>query len=572
MFGDTDSHPEFIAGPILDRVRSGVGGTIGRALFAVVLALALLAPGVAHADGDDGNDDDSETDDPVHGMVVRIDKYLHDHEVAGITPDARVVLNPTEANRLSVVSQLLGYYERYRAKPKQVYRDDIVARADFCVAHFDEITSRTAFDGMLGYALLGAYEVTGDPRYRAKAEIIVEQSLQLNGFQNTLNWGLMSALALSKYYDLTGDARSLRKTLEIVASLAVYENADGSFPHYCYGSEDVHYTAWMSMELLIVRRYISSSLIDQYLQRTNAFLEQRVDPSGLTVYQEPCTYYPGCVRYYYGQASGCWIDYDTRGWINELGYTSLLFDQMKSPRFAAVAAALLGTESHGAFADKWGYPPPSSDAIYPWATGDPSVIRTSVIFWSLAQLDADRRIARHARYVADATPRGGRIDENGDAPIDLRTLNVERVPADPESLALAVQQGRELGAPPAPGGALRSADDPPRLRTPRADGASGGGGAPSANTLRLGPILPNPTRDGCEITFALDREARVTLEIFDVGGRLVRVVATDRMAAGEHVVRWDARDMSGSVARAGLYFARLRAGDRTLTARFIVTP
>ena len=230
--------------------------------------------------------------------------------------------------------------------------------------------------------------------------------MALSGWSNTLNWGLMSALALAKYYDLTGDPASRDKTLEILASLKPYQNADGSFPHYCPGSVDIHYTDWMSMELLIIRRWVPSPMIDEYLAGTRRFLSQCVDSTGLTQYQVPCPSCPGGWRYRFGQRSGCYIDYDTRGWVNELGYSTLLYGELRDSLFTRVLGALLGMETAGAFADKWDYFPPSYDPIYPWSTGSPSVIRTSVIFWSLAELEADRRAPWIARR-GDDDDRGG---------------------------------------------------------------------------------------------------------------------------------------------------------------------
>ena len=66
-----------------------------------------------------------------------------------MTLDSRYALNPTEVARLSAVSQLLGYAELYRVHPSRRFRADIVHRADYLYDRYDEVSSHTAFDGML---------------------------------------------------------------------------------------------------------------------------------------------------------------------------------------------------------------------------------------------------------------------------------------------------------------------------------------------------------------------------------------------------------------------------------------
>ena len=163
-------------------------------LVAAALALApatswALAdpPQPAGATVEPGESDDRSGSEAIDDMLERITSFLHRHEVGGITPDPRIAINPSEANRLSVVSQLLGFNQMDRLHPSRVTRDDVIARADFLVDHFYQFTSGSAFDGMTGYALLGAYERVPDPRYLEKARLVVERSIALSGWANTLN-------------------------------------------------------------------------------------------------------------------------------------------------------------------------------------------------------------------------------------------------------------------------------------------------------------------------------------------------------------------------------------------------
>lgn len=498
--------------------------------------------------------------DPLFATIQRIDAYLHRNEEQGVTRDPRSLQNPAEEIRLTVVPQLLAYYELHRAYPNLTFYRDIVARADFLVEHFDDITSGTAFDGMLGYGLLAAYEVTRDPRYFAKGEEIVRRCLVLRGFQITLNWGLMSGMALAKYYALTGNPTVRAKLDEILALLEVYQHGDGSFPHYCGFSSDIHYTAWMAMELVIIGKDCDLGPGHHYLERIEGFLEDRVGEDGLTSYEGPCPGYLGCRTFFFSRASGCPEDYDTRGWINELGYHAVVFDHFRRHRYHAVIGRICDLEENGTFADKWDYFPDSTDPIYPWASGDPSVIRTSVTFWALASIFSARPSAAPATYRA---PDAG-------APASPFVWCAAPIGAfwGPADVAAFDTTAISPTAPP-PMDRVRGGDvdtEPPMGR-----GFVSPGESPAVG-LRIGPVTPSPMQGSAEIRFAHDRDAATLLTVYDVRGRLVRTLVASRMPAGEHRVAWDRHDEMGQRAATGIYYLRLLANGRLRIARIIALP
>jgi hypothetical protein len=84
---------------------------------------------------------------------------------------------------------------------------------------------------------------------------------------------------------------------------------------------------------------------------------------------------------------------------------------------------------------------------------------------------------------------------------------------------------------------------------------------------RVGPV---PARAGARFEFAVPRAADVRLELFDVTGRRVAVLADGPFASGLHAVRWDGRGADGAAAPAGLYFARLAAGGETVVRNVAV--
>lgn len=86
---------------------------------------------------------------------------------------------------------------------------------------------------------------------------------------------------------------------------------------------------------------------------------------------------------------------------------------------------------------------------------------------------------------------------------------------------------------------------------------------PLWGVLALGAPYPNPSRDGAGVfPVQLARDQLVVLELHDLQGRTVARRGSALLPAGSHAVSW-----RPAVARAGLYFARLRGEDGTIAER-----
>ena len=443
-------------------------------------------------------------EDPLAPMIRRIDHYLQEFQVDGVTMDWRYSVIPSEEIRQTVVCQLLAYVELSRLDPRTRLRVEIVRHADFLLGRLDEVRSFGVFDGMLAYSLLGAYEITHQARFFDAGTSMMGDLLAIPTSQCVMNGGLMLAMATAKYAQLTGDAPALQKTRDILAQLVSAQNADGSFPHWCLGSRDIHYTAWMAMELIHIGRLLDDPHIAPFLSTMSAFLEGRIAPDGRAIYQEPCPGVPDCTLYYYSRATGCGYDLDSRGWTVEPAYCALLFDQQGSPKYPPVMAFLDSLEDGGTVADLYGYWPPPSDPEYAWTTADTSVVCMSIILWTLSTT------------VADRVERGVPVDLVLDDLIDTTDTTPEP-PAVYETTPLTVE--------------------------------------------------PNPAPDGCVLRFSLAAPGRGSLTVFDAGGRKVRVLESGDLAGGRHGPRWDGRDDEGRALPEGIYFAHLRLGPRVQTRR-----
>lgn len=82
---------------------------------------------------------------------------------------------------------------------------------------------------------------------------------------------------------------------------------------------------------------------------------------------------------------------------------------------------------------------------------------------------------------------------------------------------------------------------------------------------RLLRNYPNPFNPVTKIQFVLERDAYVSLRVFDVQGRVVRTLLNSYLAGGPRVVGWDGRDDAGRSLASGTYFLRLQGGGTYLT-------
>lgn len=84
-------------------------------------------------------------------------------------------------------------------------------------------------------------------------------------------------------------------------------------------------------------------------------------------------------------------------------------------------------------------------------------------------------------------------------------------------------------------------------------------------TTALGEAVPNPFNPVTRIPYALARDARVTVTVYDVVGRVVARLVDGARPAGEHVATWNATGVSS-----GVYFCRFVAEDVVDTRRLVL--
>ncbi len=86
--------------------------------------------------------------------------------------------------------------------------------------------------------------------------------------------------------------------------------------------------------------------------------------------------------------------------------------------------------------------------------------------------------------------------------------------------------------------------------------------------MRLG-VFPNPAAGDVSIGLTLPTRTGLSLQIYDVAGRLVNRLAAGLQAAGRRQRIWNGQDEAGHRLAAGLHLCRLRAGSFESTERVV---
>ena len=82
---------------------------------------------------------------------------------------------------------------------------------------------------------------------------------------------------------------------------------------------------------------------------------------------------------------------------------------------------------------------------------------------------------------------------------------------------------------------------------------------------------PNPFNPSTRIDFVLQSAGRITMQIYDLQGRLVReLLSSTHFSAGAHSVSWEGRDDDVRLLPSGLYLCRLTKADQVMTARLLL--
>ncbi|MCK4353294.1 T9SS type A sorting domain-containing protein, partial [candidate division WOR-3 bacterium] len=92
----------------------------------------------------------------------------------------------------------------------------------------------------------------------------------------------------------------------------------------------------------------------------------------------------------------------------------------------------------------------------------------------------------------------------------------------------------------------------------------------SSKDCYLSQNLPNPFKQTTQIQYAITNRAQVTIKVYDITGRLVKMLVNGVIESGYYSVTWDGKDEKGEPLASGMYFYRLEAGKNKATRKLIL--
>jgi hypothetical protein len=81
---------------------------------------------------------------------------------------------------------------------------------------------------------------------------------------------------------------------------------------------------------------------------------------------------------------------------------------------------------------------------------------------------------------------------------------------------------------------------------------------------------PNPFNPVTTFSFCLPSDVPVNLAVHNLLGRKVTTLVNEILPAGTHEIRWNGVSSAGHPTASGVYFARFKAGDYTITRRIVI--
>ncbi len=82
-------------------------------------------------------------------------------------------------------------------------------------------------------------------------------------------------------------------------------------------------------------------------------------------------------------------------------------------------------------------------------------------------------------------------------------------------------------------------------------------------TKKLFANYPNPFKSQTTIRYALPKESKVSLQIYDISGRLIRNLINQSQPTGVYTIKWDGKNEYGEDVSSGIYFCKLQTDKDT---------
>ena len=93
---------------------------------------------------------------------------------------------------------------------------------------------------------------------------------------------------------------------------------------------------------------------------------------------------------------------------------------------------------------------------------------------------------------------------------------------------------------------------------------------PEVASFGLMQNYPNPFNPMTRIEFSLDERGLISVRIYDISGKLIRILVQETMSAGRHSVLWNGQDEHGGPVASGVYVCRFETKDKEAMRKVVL--
>ena len=84
------------------------------------------------------------------------------------------------------------------------------------------------------------------------------------------------------------------------------------------------------------------------------------------------------------------------------------------------------------------------------------------------------------------------------------------------------------------------------------------------------PAYPNPFNPRTTVRYGLDTDSYVTVEIFDISGKLISTLQDNNQTQGWHSVLWHGTNNHGEQIPAGIYLSKITSNYEVKTTKLML--
>ncbi|BDQ03812.1 FG-GAP-like repeat-containing protein [Ignavibacterium sp.] len=90
------------------------------------------------------------------------------------------------------------------------------------------------------------------------------------------------------------------------------------------------------------------------------------------------------------------------------------------------------------------------------------------------------------------------------------------------------------------------------------------------SNIMLHQNYPNPFNPETNIKFSLNKTENVSIKVYDILGKEIKLLLEKTLPSGEHKIQWDGKDNEGNILPGGVYLIQMTAGNYRQTIKTVL--